>query len=56
MTVKELVGILEQYDPELMVRMEDVGSENLWVHGAEEHKTGSSGYEIGGEVVLRIGE
>ena len=27
-----------------------------WVHGADEHKTGSSGYEIGGEVVLRIGE
>ena len=55
MTVKELVGILEQYDPELMVRV-DTEEENLWVHGAEEHKTGSSGYEIGGEVVLRIGE
>tara|TARA_R100000808_G_scaffold18134_1_gene39832 strand:+ start:12895 stop:13164 length:270 start_codon:yes stop_codon:yes gene_type:complete len=58
MKVKELIKKLEQIkDKELYVVVADIEDcfgefPNHWVKSIEEHETGSSGYEIEGEVRL----
>ena len=61
MTVKELIEALSKVPQDLMVRAEAEvtvadDTTNYWVQGLEVHETGSSGYELNGEVVLIIGE
>lgn len=56
MTVEMLIEQLKQCPQDLDVRVETGTDENQWVYGLEVHHTGSSGYELNGEVVLSIGE
>lgn len=56
MVVSDLVKQLKQLPQDLDVRVETGTSENQWVRDVEVHQTGLSGYELNGEVVLRIGE
>lgn len=61
MTVEELIKALSKVPQDLMVRAEAEvtiadDTTNYWVQGLEVHPTGSSGYELNGEVVLSIGE
>ena len=63
MDVKELIKRLKQYPQDLPVRVQksvpkidpyyDV---NFWVNDTECHATGNSGYELSGEVILKISE
>lgn len=55
MKVKEIIEKLKTVDQELHLRVEN-SVDNLWVFDVEEHNTGSSGYEIEGEIVLLITE
>jgi hypothetical protein len=55
MTVKELILELEKCDPELQVntcQTDAIDPTNYWVTEIEEYPTGSSGYEMNGEVLL----
>ena len=58
MKVRELIKKLEQVkDKELCVVVADIEARfgefpNYWVKSIEEHETGSSGYEVEGEVRL----
>ena len=63
MTVGTLITLLKQYPQDLPVRVQtelniaDFDDDvNLWVNDTECHATGSSGYEISGEVILKISE
>ena len=59
MTVSELIETLKQYPQDLPVRVINTDFDddvNLWVNDTECHATGSSGYEISGEVILKISE
>lgn len=59
MEVKELINILKQYPQDLSVRVINTDFDddvNLWVNDTECHATGSSGYELSGEVILKISE
>ena len=66
MTVKELIKILIEYPQDLPIRV-DIDpltcthcdwctQANRWIDDTECHATGSSGYEISGEVILKISE
>ncbi len=66
MTVKELIETLKEYPQDLPIRVQQQHEDaldikyasgvNLWVNDTECHATGSSGYEISGEVILKISE
>ena len=56
MTVAELIENLKEYPQDLPIRVQHEGAVNLWVNDTECHATGSSGYEISGEVILKISE
>ena len=66
MTVAELIETLKEYPQDLPIRVKQqhedgldiqyVSGVNLWVNDTECHVTGSSGYEICGEVILKISE
>tara|TARA_Y100000401_G_scaffold43158_1_gene32913 strand:- start:1614 stop:1802 length:189 start_codon:yes stop_codon:yes gene_type:complete len=55
MNVKELIEKLEKIkDKKLEVRIDNrFGNENLWLDVIQVFYTGSSGYELFGEVVLK---
>lgn len=58
MTINELIDrLLEVSDKELVIR---VGVENdtanYWLYDLEVVPTGSSGYELGGELILKVSE
>ena len=59
MTVKDLKKVLEDVDENLPIRSVRVDKEdiiNYWVVSAEIYNTGLSGYELNGEVVLKVSE
>tara|TARA_R100001129_G_C5233667_1_gene223324 strand:- start:301 stop:474 length:174 start_codon:yes stop_codon:yes gene_type:complete len=57
MDVKELIKTLKQYPQDLPVRVQISDSDvNFWVNDTECHDTGNSGYELSGEVILKINE
>lgn len=56
MKVIDLVEILKNCQQDLEVRVEFDDALNYWVDGVVEYPTGSSGYELEGEVVLSVSE
>lgn len=57
MKVKELITELEKLDQKLEVRVQiDNDPTNYWCTSLEQFTTGSSGYELHGEVVINISE
>jgi hypothetical protein len=57
MKVSELINELIKLNPRLDVRVEAGGnSSSQWVASVEEHNTGSSGYELQGEVIINVSE
>lgn len=57
MNVKQLIKELQKLDQSLGVRVQQQDDPtNYWITDLEQFETGSSGYELHGEVIINVSE